>query len=99
MVKVASIELLNNLILDKKVFIDFIKHKHVMKLIIHLREIIKLYISDSDLIFRHDDFKFSKDGYLFSLAVSVSVLISYADPKYKYEFKKEVNLADLQYFI
>ena len=56
-------------------------------------------MSDGDLVFKGQDFKFGKDGYLFCLAVSVSILISYADPKSKYEFKKEINIYDLKSFI
>ena len=58
MIKVASLELLNNLIIEKQVFINFIKHENVKRLLIHLREILKIYISNDTIIFKDEDFKF-----------------------------------------
>ncbi len=99
MIKIAAIELLNNLILDKRIFSEFILNKQTTSFLIHLREIIRIFLKRKYHRFTKEDLKFGKDGYIFSIAVSLSVLICYAQPRSVREFKKFVNFTELRVFI
>ena len=97
-IKSAAIELLNNLIINRKVFTEFILDKKTFGFLNHMKDIILILMKENQK-FLENDLKFGGKGYLFTVAVSISILICYAHQESKKFFVKEINFEKLESFI
>ena len=97
-IKSAAIELLNNLIINREVFTEFILDKKTFQFLNHMKDILLIFMKENKK-FLQNDLKFGGKGYLFTVAVSISILICYAHLPSQKIFLKEISFEKLESFI
>lgn len=99
LVKTAAIELAQNLILNQRVCDEFFKHSSCKAILLHIREILKIFLRQSDRVFKEEDLRYGKDGYLFKTCLTFAVCVCNVHVESKISFKKQVNVVALKMFI